>query len=1140
MKKVWLIAVATFLAFLAAAALATKLVHVGPREAWILRIALIVLGLLCAAVVFVFLARKAKRQPAAADDEIDAAVGAAQDRLSAAANAKLGRLPMVLVLGPTGGTKTTVVTRSGLEPELLAGQVSRGDAVVPTAAVNVWYSAGKVLVEAGGGLLDQPERWGRLARRIQPDRLPALFKKGALSPRVAVVCFPCDEFLKPGASESVPAAAKKLRARLAELSQALGIRLPVYVVFTRVDRLPHWEEYVQNLSREEAQEVLGATLPGLAAASASAYAERESARLGDAFRELYRSLALRRLSVLPRDAREDARGGAYEFPREFRKIGDLAVQFLVEVCRPSQLSVSPFLRGFYFTGVRAVVVTDAALPQAPQAPAPGPALNVAATSVFDPRQLQAAAAAAASTRGSRRVPEWVFLPGIFQRVVLQDEGAMAVTRGGTRVNLLRRTLLGVAAAASIVLALGFTIAYKNNHDLERGSLAAARGVEVVGAVEAGAAPLDALGRLEAVRAELARLRQYDREGHPWRLGFGLYAGDDLLAPLRRLYFDRFERVMWGQTRAKLLGALQALPPQPNGAQQYDVVYDGLKAHLVTTSEWARSTPEFLTPVLMHYWPPAAATNAEGTDLAKRQFDFFGSELPLGNPYAQQADEQLVASTRVFLGQFEGVDQFYSSMIGAAGQRAPSVQFSRLFPGSAAVVRNAYEVPGAFTRQGWELVQGDLRNVDRLFAREKWVVGERALTAEDRVRLAQQLRERYVADYLRHWVEYMRAGSVVGYNGVGDAAMKLGQLAGNQSPLLQMLALASTNTAVDTAVVGKAFQPVHTVVPPGTDKYVVEANAPYVKALGGLQSALQTAATMQGPQRTMALSQASASANDVNGAIQQVTQGFKFGGDAAAVGDMVRRLLQAPLRLSLDIISGLPAEEANAKGAALCQQFGGVTGKFPFNPHASAEASMDEVTQVFGRPNGAIWTVPQQALQGLVVQQGSGFAAAAGAVPAPGPAFLGFLNRAASVSRALFDETGAGPGVDFTLRPELSNELPEITINIDGQTHTFTRTAPGSKPFRWDGTRARDARITARIGATETTLVQAPPGPWALFRMFHLADWTRGAGGHYTVRWHVVNPAVMLTADVAFAGGAPPVFMRDYLGANVRCVSQVTR
>ena len=42
----------------------------------------------------------------------------------------------------------------------------------------------------------------------------------------------------------------------------------------------------------------------------------------------------------------------------------------MDVCRPSQLRAGPLLRGFYFTGVRPVVVADVAVE--PQAPAPGP------------------------------------------------------------------------------------------------------------------------------------------------------------------------------------------------------------------------------------------------------------------------------------------------------------------------------------------------------------------------------------------------------------------------------------------------------------------------------------------------------------------------------------------------------------------------------------------------------------------------------------------------------------------------------------------------------------------------------------------------------------------------------------------------
>jgi type VI secretion system protein ImpL len=36
------------------------------------------------------------------------------------------------------------------------------------------------------------------------------------------------------------------------------------------------------------------------------------------------------------------------------------VQFLVDLCQHSQLTLGPFLRGFYFTGVRPIVINEVA------------------------------------------------------------------------------------------------------------------------------------------------------------------------------------------------------------------------------------------------------------------------------------------------------------------------------------------------------------------------------------------------------------------------------------------------------------------------------------------------------------------------------------------------------------------------------------------------------------------------------------------------------------------------------------------------------------------------------------------------------------------------------------------------------------
>ena len=136
-------------------------------------------------------------------------------------------------------------------------------------------------------------------------------------------------------------------------------------------------------------------------------------------------------------AREDAaehRLRAYQFPRELRKLEPLIADFLVELGRPSDLSTSPFIRGFYFLGVREVLVSDG--------PGQVVAASAAATRVSEeegatallgalPRP-DAAPAKSLHLSGSagRREAQWVFLDRLFSQVVLDDASALGVTRGG--------------------------------------------------------------------------------------------------------------------------------------------------------------------------------------------------------------------------------------------------------------------------------------------------------------------------------------------------------------------------------------------------------------------------------------------------------------------------------------------------------------------------------------------------------------------------------------------------------------------------------------------------------------------------------------------------------------------------------------
>ena len=173
-------------------------------------------------------------------DEADLVIRDAEARLAASRlgpGARLSQLPVVFVVGPPGSAKTTAMVQSGLEPELLAGQVYQENAIAPTRSVNLWFARQTVFVEVAGRLLAEPDRWVRLVRRLAPGRSKAAGGKQQ-APRAAVVCFDCEEFLKPGASDAVAVTVRNLHQRLGEVSQLLGISFPVYVLFTKMDRCP--------------------------------------------------------------------------------------------------------------------------------------------------------------------------------------------------------------------------------------------------------------------------------------------------------------------------------------------------------------------------------------------------------------------------------------------------------------------------------------------------------------------------------------------------------------------------------------------------------------------------------------------------------------------------------------------------------------------------------------------------------------------------------------------------------------------------------------------------------------------------------------------------------------------------------------
>ncbi len=1140
-----LVVLAALVGYFAFAWLATTLLKLTGIDLWVVRGFLFLFGLSGAGIYLWWRSRKDKSAApspqgdtaAAGGDEIDLLIRDADARLAGTNLGKVGNLPVIILLGQPGSAKSNTIVHSGLEPELLAGQVYQDNAVVPTRSANLWFARQTVFAEGGGRLVQDPGRWVRLVRRLAPRKLAASVGTGQ-APRAAVVCFDVEDFMKPGSSESIPVVVRALQARLGDISQNLGISFPVYVLFTKCDRLPFFLDYVRNLSPEEAAQVLGVTLPIETGQPAGVYAERATQRLSYAFDQLFHSLADKRPEFLAREHAGDKLPGIYEFPREFRKLRSMLVQFLVDLSKPSQLRVAPFLRGFYFSGVRPVVVTEMAQPAAPRpAERSGFDAQSGATGIFRAGQLRPDTQQPQAI-GTRRVPQWVFLSHFWNDIVLADRAASAASGSSIKTSAMRRILFASAAALCLLYSIALIVSYARNNALQSRVLEASQALAAASVSGQDLPSVDALKRLDNLRQELVTLTGYERDGAPLSMRWGLYSGSEIYPEAYRLYFGRFHSLLFGGTKVAMLDTLRRLPATPGPTDTYGPPYNTLKAYLLTTSEWKRSTRPFLSPFLLNKWTENRTIDAERTDLARKQFDFYSDELHFRNPYTTDNEVPTVARAREYLKKFNADERIYQALVEEASRRTPSVNYNRMFPNEA--VFDGREVRGAFTKDGWAFMQAAFRKPDQLFGGEDWVLGPQTFANFDRSQLEARLRGFYLRDFIQEWREFLKAANVSRYASLTDAAKKLGLTSSGQSPLLALLCLVSQHTNVDAPEIKSAFQAAQAVVPPACQmQYVAPSNQSYMGSLLKLQNSVQQVATSSAgiadPAAQMTLSQAA----EAHLATGQIAQTFAIDKDGN-VPAQVKKLMEDPITEVERLLKGIGPAELRAKGAALCGQFRQLMSKYPFNLKSTTQATVDDVNRFFRPQDGALWQFYNQSLQNLVQKQGSQYFGKPGTMVVT-PAFLSFFNRAAAFSDAAYPGGAQQPRLAYTLKSDLTATNQSISLTIDGQSFSNSSGKSAAKQFAWPGN-PPGATLQVKFGGEGFNWPRYD-GLWAAFEFFgdaeerggHL-EWTLKTGQSSRQVTTASGQPVLVRFDLDMN---PPVFRKEYF-SSWSCVAEVAR
>ena len=1101
-------------------------------------------------------------------------------------------MPLYLLVGPEASGKSGIFAKSGLEPRLLAGQSTGGGALLASSGpFSLWLAKNAVFAEISGrAFSDSLITWNQILHALRAERPMPLWKRlwrgsepGMLLQ--AVIGF-CDvkEFQGTPDISAIEHNSHNWQERLGAIGEIFGCDFPFYLIITKSDTIKYFPEFFRRLSQAETKQVLGCTVSAPEADSQNpraVLADRQAQRLTKTFRSLYAALASRRVVQLSHEPDPSKRPSIYEFPRELNRIRKPLVQFLSTAFCPNPLRLGPVFLGYYFSGVRQVEMA-AAMNAADTrvnwtfvrmgGSDATQVLNAEATRLLSADQVGQRAQAPGASATER-----LFVADLFANIVTASTPVSQAKSTDPRLELYRRAAFAGTCAVCALLCFAFVWSWVGNRQLVE---EAAQAVHQQGSSVDQPPSLEELQTLEALRVQAERLASYSRDNRPLGLRWGLYAGNSIQPKVRESYFRRFQQLILNPVNSAILSDLRGLPSNPAPGEPYEPAYGFLKAHLMISCGCCPADPKFLAPVLKQASERASlASGTAEAALIGRQLDFYAHELPYGNSCHLEEDTAARDHARLYLQNVRGTDRIYNNILATVEATLNKPQRLRdLAPDYASVLSGPDEVSGAFTPEGWRQMEKAAKEADSGTGGESCVTGTTNLGKHvENIELARAIQARYLQDYIEHWRGFLRGLSVTRFNGPDDAARKLQIITDHRSPLLAALAMTANQTyfpatsdtqnyiaqkipaigqilgagkkaasetekatgehipspqATRPEQITQSFQPVDWVVPPNSEVWVGDKNAPYIEALSQLaQSMEDIARTSANPDQAIHQS-ASQNYEKAMQAVRQLAQGFKPVG-VEGVDAAVQRLLEEPIEhANAFIIKNMGDAEIkkiNGQLHVFCGQLKTTTRKYPFSQSSNGDTSLEELANAFAPVTGSVWKFQAQTLGDFTVKEGSQWKAKdPSKKPLVTPELLAFLNRAQGITDAFYPAGTAQAQLAFTLRPKLDSSFNDaiLELDIDGRSYPWTTSL--QKQFTWPAPPGTgNLGAVARVKAGNLTIpVASRGGLWGVFRIMgdaeprqlnsRIVEWKYLRGGDG--RLEPIQPAPVRIEIVDFPGG----------------------
>jgi type VI secretion system protein ImpL len=1051
--------------------------------------------------------------------------------------------PWFVLIGPPGSGKTTALLNSGLHFPLTPDD---GDPSVSgvggTRLCDWWFADEAVLIDTAGRYTTQDSD-AAIDRAGWHGFLDLLRRTRPRQPINGVIVVISLADIAAAEPAERAAHAKTVRRRVAEISDRLRLRVPVYIVFSKADRLTGFNEYFDDLDADARAQVWGMTFP----------LSRGVEVFESEFRLLLDRLNERLFERLQAERAPDRRDRLSGFPLQIASLAEPLASFLTQAFGGTRLDPAPFLRGVY-------------LSSATQEGTPIDQLTGMLARAFGVDQKRAPSLRPVAGRS-------YFLRRLVTEVVLGE--ALLVSTNSSRQR--RRFWLRTAGFAAVGLAtvLGATALWRieaaNRSAVMQATAALADYRSRLAGMTLDPVSDDDLVKIAPLLDAAAALPPGQGKSQAgWLTAIpGLSQSEKLTQSDRLIYRNALQRILLPRLVWRLEAQMRGRFDDP------DFLYEATRVYLMLGGAGP------LDRTLVRNWEvldwrdrfPGALNQALRDHLARHLDALLSEPLP-----AVTLDGGLVSAARATFSRVPLAERVYSRIKADAPAdgvpdwtpaEALGPQAAQLFTRPSGKALNE-GIPGFYTGDGFHrILLGHLATTAHDVAGESWVLGRTEEIPSDGPAvsaLEHAVVTLYVADFEKQWDALLDDIALVPFGSHETTVQRLYVLSSPQSPLRDLLvAIAhalslqspssqtggSQNGASQNGASPMGVSPtgapqtgglqtgglqtgglqtggLQTGAPPtgasqagasadpdrrlaaviagpdqGKDPYGPSANAALAQHYGGL---LALVGNGQGtPPLTGVLQLVNALQTELaQTAPGQSAPGGPAGTNASASlqagGDPVALLLAEAQRQSQPMSTWLrqiaesgrnalngnvqqavaAAFSASAGPGDLCRSV--VSGHYPFNPASGNDTPLDDFARLFA-PNGVLDAFFQAQIRPWVDMSGSVWRVRSigGVAPPVDAATIARFQRAAAIRDAYFPTGGTEPQLRFTVAPvSLDSASKQATLTLGGTTIADSGHDGPAISARWPG----DG------GAAQASLVFDPAaatpltadGSWALFRL----------------------------------------------------------